>query len=467
MSRRRTRRCTTVLLGGALALTAPPLPAHAAEEVAVPVENPDLADPAVTGTSPATKPPDRWTAVQTLHFPAALAGHPEKLQAASLNQNGPGTLTTRLWRVQKGAKATVTWDDSPSTHGDCKPNELTEGQTYEVTAPGTTGGAPVSFTTKGTPEKGRPAWQSGRSYTFTAGENNPRITLASKQPDKASKCGPLVTRFRAVQEPAPVPYTDKKPRLPMPEAYKLHEPVPPKDVVTACNSAGACRFEKDDRYSFRYYDRPRMVGQAYINCTRNAVTDQRSVRWEEYSYDNITQYFVKAEQKPLTPKREILKESLPQIAAQIEGGFTRADGNPLEMATTNPLAWDRKEDRTLEVTVQPGEVSWIEVQPARERITGTLVKNPDLRLDLTVDVPSGSFGDRFYQRTGPMSKVELSRCADARDNARTPDETIGAPTLRSGGPLAGLVPVDAPTTERPTRSRQLRPADAESGTARR
>ncbi|MEV0036138.1 hypothetical protein [Streptomyces sp. NPDC050804] len=444
MPRHRARSCTTSLLGASLVLIVPPAPAAAAEEIAVTVENPDLAE-ANVATGAGTKPPDRWTAVQTQLLSAALAGHPDKLQAASLNRApAPGTLSTRLWRVQKGSKVTVSWDDSPSSLSECKPEEVANGQVYEVAPAGAAADQPASFTTKGT-ETGKPNWQHGparRSYSFTAGENNPKITFASKPSDKASKCGPLLTRFTATQEPAPVPYTDKKPRMPMPEAYKAHEVVPPKDVATACNTAGACRFEKDDRYSFRYYDRPRMVGQAYINCTRNPITDQRPLKWEEFPYDNVTQYFVKEEKKPLTPKRELLNESLPHVAAQIEGGFTGADGNPLEMATANPLLWNRKEDRTLSVAVQPGEVSWIEVQAARERVAGTLVHDKNnMRLDITVDVPSGSFGDRFYQRTGPMSKVELTRCADARDNARTPDNTIGAPTLRSGGPAAGLVPV--------------------------
>ncbi|MER8072157.1 hypothetical protein ABTZ59_28075 [Streptomyces sp. NPDC094034] len=463
MSRRHARRCMTALLGGSLVFIAPPVPATAAEEVAVPIANADVAEPELTTATPATKTPDRWTGAQVQHFPKGLAGHPDGLQAVSLNQTGPGTLTTRLWRVQKGSKVTLNWDDSPSTHADCKQNEVGDGQRYEVVAPGAgpNSPAPVPFTTKGT-DKGKANWQSGRSYSFTAEESNPKVTFTSKQPDKASKCGPLLTRFRAQQEPAPVPYKDKKPQLPLPQAYKNHEPVPPKDVVTACNSADACRFEKDERYSFQYYDRPRMVGQAYINCTRNAVTDDRPVEWQEYPYDNLTQYFVDVEKKPLNP-RQPLNESLKEIAVQIAGGFTRADGNPLEMATTNPLLWNRKEQRKLAVTVQPGEVSWIEVQPARERITGTLVKTPDLRLDVTVDIPSGAFGDRFYQRTGPLSKVELARCADARYNARTPDETIGAPTLRAGNPVAGLLPVAARPSDAGTRVRPVTPV-AESRT---
>ncbi len=220
--------------------------------------------------------------------------------------------------------------------------------------------------------------------------------------------------------------------------------------------ARTCRFEKDERYSYRYYDRPRMVGQAYINCTRNALTDERPVHCEELPYDNITQFFARNKddkQKPQQPGPQGLQQQkIPQqshqtdlreehknIAAQIAAGFTRADGNPSERETNNPLPYGRKEQRTVSVTVQPGEVSWIEVQGARERLAGALIhESKNERMDVFADVPSGSLGDRMYQRTGPMSKIELSRCADARDNARTPDNTIGAPTLRTA---PHLVPV--------------------------
>ncbi|WP_197370914.1 hypothetical protein, partial [Streptomyces clavuligerus] len=449
--RRTVRWCVTALLGGSLTLTTTSAPAAAEEAVAVPIENPRLDRPVVpSGAQP--QAPARWTAQQTQLFSAKLASHPERLQAASLNRAGPGTLTTRLWRVQKGAEVTLTWDDSPSPLHECTPGEVTGGQLYAVIVAGDDGDVSTPFTTKGT-VRGTVNWQTTVTHTFTAAENNPKVTFASKQPDKASKCGPLLTRFAATQNPAPVPYGNKKPRLPTPEAYKGHAVIFPRIVAADCNrSPAACRFEQDDRYSFRYYDRPRMVGQAYINCTRNSITDERVVTWEELPYDNITQYFVDKEHKPLTPQRALLKESYVHVATQIESGFTRADGNPLEMATTNPLRWNRTEDRKLSVSVQPGEVSWIEVQPARERITGTLVSTTENeRLDITVDVPSGSLADRFYQRTGPLSKVEQTRCGDARDNARTPDNTIGAPTLRAFGPV-GAQPAGMTTRSRPVRA---------------
>ncbi|MCE0445156.1 hypothetical protein LT493_08900 [Streptomyces tricolor] len=129
-----------------------------------------------------------------------------------------------------------------------------------------------------------------------------------------------------------------------------------------------------------------------------------------------------------------MKDGFENIATQIAAGFTRADGNPLEMATNNPLLFGRTEQRNLSVTVQPGEVSWIEVQAARERIAGSLIHDSkNERMDVFADLPSGSLGDRFYQRTGPMSKVELSRCADAPRQQAHPRTTPSA-SPRCGRP---------------------------------
>jgi hypothetical protein len=446
--------CLSALLGSSLVLGALPGDASAVDAVDAPIENPDLASPQVSAGTIQKSAPTGWDGEHTQLFSADRAGHDGKLQAASLSDGSVGTLSTRLWRVQKGASVTVTWDDSPSPLTNCGTDDPTKGQQYRVFAGGEADSA-QTVTTEGT-TRGKATWHEGRSYSFTAEENNPRISWTYR---KASACGPLVTRFRATQDPAPVPYDIKKARLPMPQAYQGRAPIEARLVVQDCTAGPrTCHFEKDERYSYRYYDRPRMVGQAYINCTRNALTDKRPVNWEELPYDNITQYLARHESDPQKPKQQVpgpqglqqqagspkehqtdVRQAHKNIAVQIAAGFTRADGNPLEMETNNPLLYGRKEQRDVTLTVQPGEVSWIEVQGARERLAGTLIHDTKHeRMDVFADLPSGSFGDRMYQRTGPMSKVELARCADARDNARTPDNSIGAPTLRN---VPHLVPV--------------------------
>ncbi|MEV7193708.1 hypothetical protein AB0N81_18155 [Streptomyces sp. NPDC093510] len=472
MPRRTTTYCLSALLGGSLVLSTLPGAAFAAEAVGARIENPDLASPTVSAGTVQKVAPNKWDGKNTQLFSASRAGHGGGLQAASLSDGSAGTLSTRLWRVQKGSTVTVTWDDSPSPLTNCGTDDPKKGQEYRVSVAGE-GNSAQTVTTE-TTTASKPHWHEGRSYSFTAAENNPRISWAYQ---KASACGPLVTRFHATQDPAPVPYDLKKARLPMPQAYQGREPVEPRIVIQDClGGPRTCHFEKDDRYSYRYYDRPRMVGQAYINCTRNAITDQRPVNWEELPYDNVTQYFSQRKNDQQTPQQQTpqpqppgpqglqqQQQSAPQqphqtdvrkgyenIATQIAAGFTRADGNPLEMGTNNPLLYGRKEQRTASVTVQPGEVSWIEVQAARERIAGTLIHDSkNERMDVFADLPSGSFGDRFYQRTGPMSKVELTRCGDARDNARTPDNTVGAPTLRK---VPHLVPAGEAPKGRKTRT---------------
>ncbi|MEU7649166.1 hypothetical protein [Streptomyces huasconensis] len=458
MPRRTMTYCLSALLGSSLMLGTLPGDAFAAEAVDVPIDNADLAQPQLAkGTSP--KVPTGWDGKNTTLFSAASAGRGDGLQAASLSRNGiSGTLSTRLWRVQQGSRVTVTWADSPSPLPNCTRDDPTKGQEYQVSAgiQGASDADSANVKTE-TTQRGKANWREGRQFSFTAKENNPRISWSYLNKQR-NACGPLVTHFRATQDPAPVPYDIKKARLPDPLAYQGTSPARPEDVVQHCLAGPrSCHFEKDERYSYRYYDRPRMVGQAFINCTRNTLTDERPVQWTELPYDSVTQYFSQnkeSRKKPTAqgrpqqntqkrPHQDDLRQGHQNLAVQIAAGFTRADGNPMEMATNNPLLFDRTEKRTMSVTVQPGEVSWIEVQAARERLSGTLIhSSKNERMDVHADVPSGSFGDRFYQRTGPMSKVELARCADARDNSRTPDNSIGAPTLRNAPHLtpAGQAP---------------------------
>ncbi|MCE0445155.1 hypothetical protein LT493_08895 [Streptomyces tricolor] len=202
----------SALLGSSLALGALPGGALAADPVDAPIENPDLARPTVASGA-RTWRPAAGTDQNTQLFSAALANH-GGLQAAALARRGAaGTLSTRLWRVQKGSQVTVTWDGSPSPLTNCGTDDPTKGQQYRVSVTGgEQDGASQNFTTE-TTTVGKVNWHAGRSYSFTAPENNPQISWAYQ---KMSSCGPLVTHFRATQNPAPVPYDIKKARLPMP-----------------------------------------------------------------------------------------------------------------------------------------------------------------------------------------------------------------------------------------------------------
>ncbi|WP_019890265.1 hypothetical protein [Streptomyces purpureus] len=411
-------------------------PASAAGEVPVEVLNGTFAAPQAKAGTHATGHDD-WSgtgAGQTggAVFAADLAGHPGAFQAATLNWNGDLTVSTRLWGVKKSAVVRVAWDDSPSTYAQCTATQLAAGQKYRVMA---TGGESQAYTTEPSTKVGSAKWATGRTYSFTAGENNPLVSFVSEEKGANRSCGPLVTRVTGEQVPAPVDTSVKKTVMPLPEAYDLHTVIEPALVVTHCNTSDThCTFEQDARYSYQYYDRPRMLGDVYLNCTRNALPDERVLKWDEFPYDSISQYYVqKKPPAPLDPRDNIAK-SRDRLGRQIAAGFTVADGNTHQMATTNPLTWSRTNERKLTVSVQPGEVSWIEVQPSRERVTGALIStNNKYRMDVMLDTPSQSLADRFYQRTGPLSRIELDRCGDHRLTAVTPDNAAGAPTLKSTG----------------------------------
>ncbi|MDH6544214.1 hypothetical protein M2167_006771 [Streptomyces sp. SPB4] len=74
----------------------------------------------------------------------------------------------------------------------------------------------------------------------------------------------------------------------------------------------------------------------------------------------------------------------------------------------------------------PGEVSWGELRPSRERVEGWFVSNEDdHRLHAVIDGPSRALPDRLMQRTGPMTETEKQRCIADRPTATTP---VGAAT---------------------------------------
>lgn len=443
-------RAGSPVLAAGLALAAAP-PAGAADTVDVPVVN---------GTFASPKAPDNGTAAghtgwspenNGVVFGKTLAQHPAGYQAASLNWNGAAlSLRTRLWGVKAGSHTTLSWDDSPGVDRRCTAEQLKDGQQYNVSliAPGNP--PDPQITTKGSDTVGTANWTTGRTFGFDAPEDNPMVSFDSAEKRDSLSCGPLITNVTAKQTPAPVDQKVRKEQLPGPKAYKGNEPLEPGIAVDDCEgSATNCTFTVDQGSSYRYYGQTRIVGEVYINCSRNAVVDDRRLEVTEPPYDNLTQYYA-LKGTPLTPSRSDLSQSRPNLAAQAAAGFSAAGGNPAAVATSNPLTWSRTATKGINPTIQPGEVSWIEVQPARERVAGTFANARNAyRLDATFDVPAVSLPDRWYQRTGPLTDVELQRCGSARPTANTPDN--------GAGPDKRLLAVDAPPAGVPTRTVPLGP----------
>ncbi|MGW8765261.1 hypothetical protein ACWGN5_22440 [Streptomyces sp. NPDC055815] len=438
---------------GAAGLLLPVAPVSYATQAApaeqdVTVLNGDFADPVMKGDGPTTVGLDHWTGLNQRYSPAA-SGRTDASHGVALQKDG-NTLRQRLRGVRAGAKVTVAYEDSPAVSKECTGEQVADGQPYAVSGSGgpvqevTTAGDPGRV--KGTPGKGR--W-TGRAYVFTAGENEPVLTFTSRVTDSRTHvtCSPMIARIRAVEVPPAVDKTVDKTRLGTSEAYKGNERESSlHNAAAACNGENACTFRPDARTSFRYYDKARVVGEAYVNCTRNTLEHSRVLSYSERSHDSIAQTYADA------------GLALPEVARLPTSGDPVEDAKRIKerpMATQFSQAyekgwqrawqWFSSDQRTVVERIQPGEVSWVELQPSRERVEGWFVsKKDDYRLHAVVDGPSRAVPDRLLQRTGPMSEAEKQRCAAARPMTTTP---VGADApasssdkglLRTKAPAAGF-----------------------------
>ncbi|MFB7939493.1 hypothetical protein [Streptomyces sp. NPDC056049] len=427
-----------------LAAPAAAVPAAPAAQP-VPVLNGDFAAPVIKGDGPTTVGIDSWTGSNQRYSPTA-SGRTDGSHGVALQKDG-NTLQQRLRGVRAGAEVTVAYEDSPAVSKECTGDQVAGGQPYTVQG---SGGTPRETTTagepgrsKGTPGKG--VW-TARSYTFTAGENEPLLTFTSRVTDTKTHvtCTPMVARIRATEVPNAVDKTVGKTVLGTSEAYKgndrestLH------NAAAACNGENACVFRPDTRASFRYYDRARVVGEAFVNCTRNALEHTRLVSFAERSHDSIAQTYADAglalnevARLPTTGVRDEDEKRLKERPMATQFGLA------YEKTWQRPWQWFSSDQRTIVERVQPGEVSWIELQPSRERVEGWfLSKKDDYRLHAVIDGPSRAVPDRLLQRTGPMSEAEKQRCASSRPMTTTP---VGADAPASSSDK-GLVKTPAPT----------------------
>ncbi|MFF8479432.1 hypothetical protein [Streptomyces antibioticus] len=437
---------TTLTALTATALLLPPLAAGAAVgEQPVEVLNGDFASPAIRGDGPTTVGLDHWTGANQ-RYSAAASGRTDSAHGVALQKDG-NTLQQRLRGVRAGARVTVSYEDSPAVSKECVAADVENGQPYTVEASGglvravTT--APDPGRVKGTPGTGR--W-TGRGYEFTAAENEPLLTFTSKVTAARTHvtCTPMITRIRAVEVPPAANQSVDRTALGTAEAYKGNEREKTlHNAAAACNGENACTFRPDRRTSFRYYGRARVIGEAFVNCTRNPLEHTRVLRYAERGHDSIAQTYAAAN----LPLEEVAR--LPTSGDRAED-VKRLKERPMaaqfaaayERTWQRPWQWFSSDQREIVERIQPGEVGWVEIQPSRERVEGWFVSaKDDYRLHAVVDGPSRAVPDRLLQRTGPMSEAEKQRCAAARPMTATP---VGADTP-AGSADKGLLEIPPPT----------------------
>ncbi|MFF5970294.1 hypothetical protein ACFY7C_02095 [Streptomyces sp. NPDC012769] len=453
-----------VVLGGLLVVPFAAVEGHAAPEApkwtAVPVQNGDFALPPVAKDFEAKLPTD-WSGSKTAVVSAALAGRSDKKQAVSLNDNtGQGILRTRLWNVNAGATVRVSFTDSSSTFAKCTPAEVANGQRYKVAVYKPVRrdptGQPVKdprvvhrteeFQTAGYTKQqdaaGEGKWSEPRTFEFTAAEDNPLLTFESLTPNATTSnaCGPMVAAVSAQERAAPVDYFVSPQDMPV-NAYYVHDEVAVADAVAKCKVAAGCRFTIDPRYSYQYYGKVRVVDHAAINCSRNQKTDTRTLSYTEEGFDSVTTEVNRIANAASVDQRldnsgandkgstsPNLQEMYPEMFKQAAAGFQRHEGNRNLVNTTNPLTPTRTTTKNVQQAVQPGEASWFEVQPSRERIEGTF-SGSGYTLDVMLDYPSNRVPDRLFQRTGPMTQDEQRHCLTERPLRVTPDNKgVDAPS---------------------------------------
>ncbi|MFJ8162286.1 hypothetical protein ACIRBY_15335 [Streptomyces sp. NPDC096136] len=454
----RTLAAAGLLLPALLATRAAGADEHAgAAEAAVrndvPVLNGDFTDPAIKGDQ-STVALSHWTGLNQ-RFSAAASGRTDGANGVGLSK-ADNTLQQRLRGVRTGSRVTVTFEDSPAVAKECAPQEVADGQPYTVHASGGTvqemTTAPDPGRTKGKPGTGH--WTQ-RTYAFTADENEPVLAFTSKVTDTRAQvpCSPMITRVRAVELPLPADKTVDKYALGTAEAYRDNEKEAwLHNAAAACNGENACTFQPDPRYSFRYYDKARVIGEAFVNCTRNALDHSRTLSYTERGHDSISQTYAAANLRldevarlPTTGDRTEDRKRLKDrpMAAQFALAY--------EIARQRPFQWFSSDQRTVVERIQPGEVSWVEIQPSRERVEGWFVSGKDdYRLHAVIDAPSRAVPDRIFQRTGPMAEAEKQRCAAARPMTTTP---VGgdAPAASADKGLLEISPPTQPSV-RPARS---------------
>ncbi|MFD8395503.1 hypothetical protein ACFV2N_41535 [Streptomyces sp. NPDC059680] len=389
--------------------------------------NGDFSSPHVLGTNWSMGTPAHWGG-NGATISADAAKHPDGLQAANLNfGGGPAKLYVNLWGVHTGEQVTLRFDDSPSTYTGCTLDQVQHGQQFTIDD----GHKNEVMSTKGASAVGTPKWEIGKEYTFTASEDNARVNFASKMPQGTGLCGPMLTNVRAERVPAPPSTGIRKVELPAPEAYSGNEPLPIAAAVDYCNgSETQCSFTEDEHASYPYYDKAQMAGEVHLNCGRNAFEDDRDVTYTEKTFDSLTQYYPK-HNLVMVPS-DAIAEAKPKLADQVARGF--------EEASDESWSFGRDVKRYVAPTIQPGEASWIEVEPARERLVGNFTGSTnDFRLFAVFDAPSDRYPDRWYQRTGPMTQAELAMCSSGRRTTITParERSLVAMAPRSGMSAAG------------------------------
>ncbi|MFJ7200006.1 MULTISPECIES: hypothetical protein [unclassified Streptomyces] len=185
-------------------------------------------------------------------------------------------------------------------------------------------------------------------------------TVAAALAACAALSVPLAPQPASAAAPAPIDRSIPETDLPATQAFLDRKPA-------------------DKGSTSHYYDRAHVAGEALANCTRNTLEHPRALRYQGDAFDNVGQTRAGLFARPVLAR----SENTGAMSHQFETALTQTDG-----------AWNRTKSAVRNVTerIQPGDVSWIEVQPARHRVYGSFTATgsgtPAWRIGVIVDTPT-------------------------------------------------------------------------------
>ncbi|MEU5215350.1 hypothetical protein AB0G79_04005 [Streptomyces sp. NPDC020807] len=159
----------------------------------------------------------------------------------------------------------------------------------------------------------------------------------------------------------------------------------------------ACTVEMAVGESESGYEKAVMEGEVYVNCTRRTVQRSRSLQ------------YATAGQADFAVRTASGAVRAPSGTARASSGAGR---------TPTSFTWTRYDYRDVAERIEPGEVSWVEVQRATQKGSASFVvrdeNGREQTLTGTFEGPAAGMYDRLFQRTGPMTEEERGQCSSSR-----------------------------------------------------
>ncbi|MER7730219.1 hypothetical protein ABTX80_04990 [Streptomyces erythrochromogenes] len=263
------------------------------------------------------------------------------------------------------------------------------------------------------------------------------------------------------------------PEVPTPVAYEGTTPLASTEKVTeyCASHPGGCRFEINRAASGEYYSAVKSLGNAVVNCTKDAITVAREITLRTSSTDNLGGEITgkiaiegtistsgevsagvdaKAKGEFSTPDKSkgptatVGAEAGASGSGKIAGslGVKGAFEGAFKLAYQRSWTTEHIEKTTYNTTVRPGDALVFGASSAMQRIAGEITTGSGLGIrKVVVDGPSTVNSSTFVADT---FTVPGNTCDRLRPEGKTGTEDTTGPSA----PSRGLTPASLPEGSR-------------------